>query len=64
MRFKEAFLVVSQEKSKTYKQKVSSVPLYDEAILRTMKNYLEYFIQTDEIIVRPSVGQGNYADVP
>jgi len=62
--FKESFERLSNEKKKTVKKKVSTVPAYDEIILRHMTNNLRLFVNRDDIIVKPSVGQGNYADVP
>lgn len=64
MRFKEAFIKLSQLKPSTFKQKVSSIQEYDDSIMNVMKNYLESVIRREDIIVRPSVGMGNYAFIP
>lgn len=64
MIFKDAFTNISKLKKQTFKQKVSSIPEYDVLIMNVMKNYLESYIQRNDIIVRPSVGMGNYSFVP
>jgi len=64
MIFKECFEKLANEKIKTTKQKVSTVPDYDNIILKQLTNDLRLFINNDDIIVKPSVGQGNYADIP
>ncbi|MDY0346618.1 MAG: DUF3578 domain-containing protein [Acholeplasma sp.] len=64
MEFKDLFQRLEREKAKTDKKRVSSNPEYDNIILKDMPNLLRDFIQHNEIIVKPSVGLGNYADIP
>lgn len=68
MGFKALFDKFYIEKSKISEnnknKKVSSVSTYDRILMVDMKNDIRDFISNDDIIVKPSVGQGNYADVP
>lgn len=64
MNFKRYFSQLAQEKAKTHKRKVDSSSAYYQLVMRDMAFDLRDYIQQDDIFVKPSVGQGNYADIP
>jgi hypothetical protein len=66
MSLKRLFEKLPKEKARMGKR-VSSNQDYDKIILDDMTNELKNFLmskQISNIVIRPSVGQGNYADVP
>jgi hypothetical protein len=66
MSFFQSFKKLPIEKLKSG-TRVSSNPAYDKIILEEMTNELRNFLLSKRImniVVRPSIGQGNYADVP
>lgn len=64
MSFIDFFEKLSIEKPKTFKRKVSSIPTYDKIVTSDMSSYIRQNHNLSGINIRPSVGQGNYADVP
>lgn len=61
---KELLTQLSSIKKSTFGKKVSSVLSYDKLILQELTFQIKSIINTEDLIVRPSVGQGVYADVP
>jgi hypothetical protein len=64
MSFFEYFKSLSELKGSTSGKKVSSVPDFDRVVMRDMANHIRQRIANNNIIVKPSVGQGYYSDVP
>lgn len=64
MNFGSYFKKFSNEKTKAIGEKVDSNSLYYQLVMKNMASDLRSYIRNDNIIVKPSVGQGNYADIP
>ncbi|NLN51180.1 MAG: DUF3578 domain-containing protein [Acholeplasmataceae bacterium] len=64
MNFKNLFIEFSEEKRTLTSKKVDSNSNYYRIVMKDMRNNLKNYIQQTNLIVSPSVGRGNYADVP
>ena len=64
MSFIEYFSQLPAEKEKVYKQNLDNNSIYARIILEHLPRELGAHLKNSEIVVRPSVGKGNYADIP
>ncbi len=64
MKFRETLAIFAKEKINTYSKKIDSESIYYETIMRDMRDYLRTIVPHENLIIKPSVGQGNYAEIP
>lgn len=64
MTFRDAFIKLPNLKLTTSNKKVDSQSEYYKLVMHEMAHVIRMYIQTNEIVVKPSVGQGYYADIP
>jgi Domain of unknown function (DUF3578). len=64
MSFIEHFRQLPAEKKKSQGQRLDSNSTYASIMLEHLPQELGAHLKNSEIIVRPSVGKGNYADIP
>src|SRR5690554_5578932 len=68
MKFKELFGQLHNEKVNTVvngtRNRVGTIPTYDELVNQKMASIIRGLIQKQYLIVKPSVGQGYYGDIP
>lgn len=57
-------IIISSEKKITISKKLNRNSVYYQTFMKNTAELIRKEISTSELIVRPSVGQGNYAEIP
>lgn len=57
-------IIISSKKKNTIGKKVNRNSVYYQTFMKNTAELIRKEISTSELIVRPSVGQGNYAEIP